>query len=659
MQLWAPSEERKADSNLARYRDFLARTRGLSFASYAELWSWSVEETDEFWLSLWELFELDPEFSGRALCEPRMPGARWFEGARLNYAERLVSGPSERLAIVACDETGRRRAVTRGELRSDVARLQRALQARGVVAGDRVVGYLPNGIEALVGLLATASLGAIWASCPPEFGAGSVLDRLQPIAPKVLLASTGYRYGGKAYDRSAVLADLWQGLPGLQATLLVGTPGEAEEADQAQLPPGAPPGVVAYAEALAETNAQVPEFLAVGFDHPLWVLFSSGTTGLPKAIVHGHGGMLLEHLKMLSLHTDLREDDRFFWFSTTGWMMWNYLVSALALGTTVVLYDGSPNHPDLMALWRLAERERVTHFGTSAPFIHACLKRRLEPGRELDLSALRGVGSTGAPLSAAGFRYVYDKVAPDVHLYSISGGTDVCTAFLCGCPELPVYAGELQCAALGAKVRAYDTSAKPVVGQVGELVLEAAMPCMPLQLWNDDSGQRYFDSYFATFPGVWRHGDWITVTERGSVVVEGRSDATLNRGGVRMGTSEFYRVVEADPDVSDSLVVDTSQADAPGKLLLFVALARGGELEEAQRRRLSAALRSSLSPRHVPDAIVQVASIPRTLSGKKLEVPVKRILSGADPARSVSLGTLANPEALGDLLAAATQVLQS
>lgn len=639
---------------MARYRAFLASKYGLHFTQYAELWAWSVEETDAFWSSLWQLFELGPEFSGRALTERRMPGARWFEGAKLNYADRLVAGPSERVAVVALDETGRRRSVTRGELRRQVACLQRALRARGVSAGDRVAGYLPNGVEALVGLLATASLGAIWASCPPEFGAASVLDRLQQIDPKVLLATTGYRYGGRDYDRRAVLAELWRGLPRLEATLLVDPQSESASLP---LPHGAPASAAPYAQALSETEAQEPEFLPVAFEHPLWVLFSSGTTGLPKAIVHSHGGMLLEHLKVLSLHTDLGPQDRFFWFSTTGWMMWNYLVSALALGTTVVLYDGSPNCPDLMALWRLAERERVTHFGVSAPFLHACLKQGLRPGSELDLSALRGVGSTGAPLSQDGFRYVYESVASDVHLYSISGGTDVCTAFLCGCPELPVYSGELQCAALGAKVRAYDPSGKPVVGRVGELVLEEPMPCMPLRLWNDDSGERYFESYFSTFPGVWRHGDWVLLTERGGAVIEGRSDATLNRGGVRMGTSELYRVVEADPDVVDSLVVDTSQAGAQGRLLLFVSLRPGVALDEALQKRLKAGLRSSLSPRHVPDAVVRVDEIPTTLSGKKLEVPVKRILAGADPGRSVSLGTLKNPDALGHLLAAAKKAL--
>jgi acetoacetyl-CoA synthetase len=500
-----------------------------------------------------------------------------------------------------------------------------------------VAAFLPNAPEAAIALLATASVGAIWSSCSPDFGARAVVDRFRQIEPKVLFAVDGYRYGGRDHDRLPVLAEIAGAMPGLEHVVMVPYLREDPSLDGL-------PGPTRWDDLLAE-RADLA-FEPVPFDHPLWILYSSGTTGLPKAMVQGHGGILLEHLKSLSLHLDLGPDDRFFWFTTTGWMMWNFLVSGLLVKASMVLYDGAPGHPDLGALWRLAEETGMTYFGTSAPFLHACMKAGIEPRRIADLGALRAIGSTGSPLSPEGFAWVYDAVGRDVWLGSVSGGTDLCTAFVGSCPLLPVHAGEIQCRCLGAKVEAFDPDGRAVTGEVGELVITEPMPSMPTGFWNDPDGRRYVASYFDAYPGVWRHGDWIKVTERGSCVIYGRSDATLNRGGVRVGTSELYRVVEALPEVRESLVVDTGGLGAEGELLLFVVLDEAIELGDELRSRISGELRTELSPRHVPDEIIQVGDIPKTLSGKRLEVPVKRILLGADPHDVASPDALANPDAL-------------
>jgi len=498
-----------------------------------------------------------------------------------------------------------------------------------------VAAYLPNIPETVVALLATASLGAVWSSCAPEFGTRSVVDRLAQIEPAVLLAVDGYRYGARSVPRHAEVAEIAAQLPTLRATVTVPYLDAA-----ARLP-----GSVTWAELTAEPGEPATE--PVPFDHPLYVLYSSGTTGLPKPIVHGHGGILLEHHKVLALHHDLGPGDRFLWFSTTGWMMWNYLVSGLLVGATPVLFDGDPGHPDLGALWRMAGEEGLTFFGTSAPFILACRKAGIRPADEADLGALRGVGSTGAPLPAEGFAWVYEAVRDDVLLTSISGGTDVCTAFVGGCPLVPVRAGEIACRHLGCKVEAWDEDGRSLVGEQGELVITAPMPSMPVGFWGDADGTRYRNAYFSDHPGVWTHGDWITLFPDGASVITGRSDATLNRGGVRMGTAELYSVVEAEPEVADSLVVHLEDPDGgPGRLLLFLALAPGATLDDGLRDRLRDALRHQLSPRHVPDDIIAVPAVPRTLSGKKLEVPVKRILTGADPATAASRGSLADPTSL-------------
>ena len=642
--LHEPSDEVRAAANLTRYMDWLRDVRQLSFDAYDDLWRWSVTDLEAFWGSVWEFFDVRAsEPYERVLASRAMPGVRWFPGVWLNYAEQALRWRDDRPAVVFRSESGLRGSnavdgegsqLTHRELFEQVAAVAAALRQLGVSRGDRVAAYAPNIPQTLVMFLATASLGAIWSSCSPDFGVTAVLDRFRQIQPKVLLAVDGYRYKGVTYDRRAEVAEIVAALPGLVATIVV--PLVAD---------GPAPGQVAFAD-LATTGEAVLSFEQVPFDHPLWVLYSSGTTGLPKAIVHGHGGILLEHLKALSLHHDLGRDDRFFWFTSTGWMMWNLLIGGLLVGATVVLYDGSPAHPDSAALWRLAEETGMTYFGASTPYLQACQKADVVPRNVADLSGLRGWGSTGAPLPPEGFEWVYREVKDDLLLGSVSGGTDVCTAFVGSCPLLPVYSGEIQCRYLGAKVEAYDEAARPLTDRVGELVLTEPLPSMPLFFWNDEGGARLKASYFENYPGVWRHGDWIRVTERGTCVIYGRSDSTLNRGGVRIGTSEFYRVVEELPEVLDSLVVDTGQLGDEGTLSLFVVLAEGARLDGALRETIVGALRRNLSPRHIPDQIVAVEEVPRTLNGKKLEVPVKRILRGDPPERVVTPEAMANPQAL-------------
>ena len=635
--LWTPSHDARTGTRIGAYLSWLEHERGMAFAGYDELLRWSTDDISGFWTSVWEHFEVRSSTApGPAMADARMPGARWFPGARLNWAEhclRLAQRDANDTVIVARSQSRERVTLSADELRDAVGRARAGLVRLGVGRGDRVAAYLPNVPEAVIGLLATASLGAIWSSCAPEFGTRSVVDRLSQIEPKVLLTIDGYRYGEREVDRTDEVAAIRAALPSLSATVVL--PYLRAEA-------AGVPDAISWAELVAEP-AEL-SFEQVPFDHPLFVLYSSGTTGLPKPIVHGHGGILLEHLKIHALHHDLGPADRFFWFSTTGWMMWNYLVSGLLVDATIVLYDGSPAHPDLAALWRLAEQEGVTYFGASAPYLMACRKSGLLPAGDVDLSQLRGLGSTGAPLPVEGFRYVYEAISPTVHLQSVSGGTDVCTAFVGASPLVPVWEGELSCRHLGCAVEAFSPSGASLVGEQGELVITRPMPSMPVSFWDDPTGERYRTAYFEEFPGVWRHGDWITFTERGSCVISGRSDATLNRGGVRIGTAEFYAVVESIPEVADSLVVHLDEDD--DRLLLFVALAAGAALDDVLRARIIRELRTALSPRHVPDEIVSVAGVPRTLSGKKLEVPVKRILSGVSPEVAASRGSLADPRAL-------------
>ena len=643
--LWTPPKDVRETTCVGRYLEGLRRTRGLDFATYDQLWTWSVTDLEDFWASIWDFLEVEAHAPPSVVLADRsMPGAKWFRGATLNYAEHALRSAATatatgRPAIVARSQTRTGDVAWTGvDLADRVARAAAGLRRLGVGKGDRVVAWMPNVPEAVALLLAAASIGAVFSSCAPEFGPRAVADRVRQIEPKVLVAVDGYRYGARAIDRTAEVAQLRAELPTLEATVVLPYLGGAFD-------PARFPGAISWDDFVSRTEPLA--FEAVPFDHPLYILYSSGTTGLPKAIVHGHGGMLLEHGKMLALHHDLGPTDRFFWYTTTGWMMWNYLVSGLLVGSTIVLFDGDPGYPDLSALWKMASELGVTYFGTSAVFLHACLRAGLEPGRDFDLSRLRGVGSTGAPLLPKGFEWVYENVGRNLRLGSESGGTDVCTVLVGASPLVPVWAGEISCRCLGAKVESFDASGRPVIEELGELVLTEPMPCMPVGFWNDPSGERYRASYFDRFPGVWRHGDWIEITKRGTCIITGRSDATLKRGGVRIGTSEFYGVVEALPGISESLVVHLADAaGGPGELLLFVALAEGAELDEPMRARIAAALREGLSPRHVPDRIFAIPSVPRTLNGKKLEVPVRRILSGDPAAEVANAGAMANPESL-------------
>ena len=570
-----------------------------------------------------------------------MPGSTWFVGARLNYAEHILRHHGDQPAIIAHSQTRTSSSLTWDQLAEQVGRVRTGLQRLGVGRGDRVAAYMPNVPETIIAFLATASLGAIWTSCAPEFGVQAVLDRFGQIDPKVLLVVDGYRYGSRDIDRRAEVQEIRDGLRSLHHTVAL------PYLDDEPLP-----STISWNELTADPG--LVEFEQVAADHPLYVLYSSGTTGMPKPIVHGHGGILLEHMKVLGLHADLGPADRFFWFTTTGWMMWNYLVSGLLTGASIVTFDGDPAAPSLDTLWELAADAGITWFGASAPYYMTCRKSGLRPAEQFDLSHIRAVGSTGAPLPADGFHWVYDAVGSDVMLSSISGGTDICSAFVGGCPMVPVVAGEISCRYLGAAVEAFDETGRSVVGEQGELVVTRPMPSMPIGFWGDADGSRYRAAYFDSYPGVWRHGDWITLDDKGSCIITGRSDATLNRGGVRIGTSEIYRVVEAVDGVSDSLIVhlEDTEGGGAGALVLFVAVGDDVKFENVVDP-IKRALRSSLSPRHVPDEIHPLPSIPTTLSGKKLELPVKKILRGADPDAVASRGALKNPESLDAVAALA------
>ncbi len=633
--LWTPSPERIERATITRYQRWLESARGLTLDDYDALWRWSVEDLPAFWSSIAEFFDVRFDSEPTAvLGSESMPGAEWFPRGTLNYAEHVFRGKDDdALAIQFASESRPLDAWTWGRLRAETASVAAGLRACGVVPGDRVAAYMPNIPETVASFLACASIGAVWSSAAPEFGARSVIDRFAQIEPKVLLAIDGYRYGGKDFDRGAAVERITSEMPSLERLVRLGyLDGSGWEAGF--LGPG--------------DEARALEFEPVPFDHPLWVLYSSGTTGLPKPIVHGQGGILFEQLKM-SLHLDAQSGDRVFWFTTTGWMMWNFLVGVLLTNASIVVFDGNPGYPDLGTLWDLAAESRMTCFGTSAAFIGSCMKEgmSLRDGSR-DLSALGAVGSTGSPLSPEGFRWVYDELGSETWLFSTSGGTDVCTAFVGGVPTQPVYLGELQARALGAAVEAWDEDGHAVVDEVGELVITKPMPSMPIYFWGDDDGSRYEDSYFSTYPGIWRHGDWIKITPRGTGIIYGRSDSTINRGGIRMGTSEIYRAVLSVDDVVDALVVDVPGRPGfdQGWMPLFVVLRDEVSLDDELVALIRRRVREDCSPRHVPDEIRQITEVPRTLSGKVLEVPVKRILAGTPVEQVASRESLANPEAL-------------
>ena len=637
--LWTPRADALTSSQAGRFIGWLQENRGISLDGYDELWHWSVTELEQFWAALWEFFGVRAHKRyERVLSSREMPGATWFEGAQLNYAEHALGLDEDRgrTAVIAHSQTRAPIELTFGDLREQVARARAGFERLGVGPGDRVVAYMPNIPETLIAFLATASLGAVWATCAPEFGPRSVIARFGIVEPKVLLTVAGYRYGERSIDRRADVAAIRSAMPTLEHVVHVPYLGTRDDVV---------PDALEWDALLAESGPL--EFAPLDFHHPLCVLFSSGTTGLPKAIIHSHGGLTVEHLKNHGLSWDLGPGDRLMWFSTTAWMMWNALISALLLRCAIVMIDGNPAYPDLSFQWRLAEQTETTMLGLSPAFLMGCRKAGLSPGTDFGLSRLREIGVAGSPLPAEGFDWIYEQLGPDMLLNNGSGGTDVCTGIVQGGPLQPVYRGEIAGRCLAVDTAAFDADGEPVVGELGELVIRSPMPSMPVGFWNDPDGRRYCDAYFDHFPGVWRHGDWIVFTERGSCVITGRSDATLNRGGVRLGSGELYAVVEELPEVADSLVVHLEDsAGGPGELILFVVPAAGRELDDALRKRIADALRQALSPRHVPDSIEAVPAIPRTLTAKKLELPVKQILLGTRPDQVASRDALVDPGAL-------------
>lgn len=639
--LWQPTTTTRNNANLSHFIQWLAvhPSYQANYADYEALWQWSVQQPDAFWQAIWDYFQIQSDGIYTTVLTGEMPHVRWFEGVRLNYAEHVFRQYSDqRPALMYGNETQAMQEMSWAELQRQTALLAQWLRAQGVEKGDRVVGYLPNIPEATIAFLATASLGAVWSSASPDFGAASVLERFGQIKPKVLIAVNGYGYGGKVFDKMDVVAELQSEMSCLQATILIPyTQGSTAMAL---------PNTHYWPDITATSNvAEILQFTRVEFNEPLWVLYSSGTTGIPKAIVHSQGGMLLEHLKYATFHNDVHVGERFFWFTTTGWMMWNYLNAMLLAGATIVLYDGSPGYPDMGVLWRMAAQQKIHHLGVSAAYILAVIKSGFEPST-LDLSDLRSIGSTGSPLPPEGFEWIYSHVKSDIWLTSMSGGTDVCTAFIGGNPLLPVYEGEIQCRALGCAMESWNEQGQPRTEEVGEMIVTQPMPCMPIGFWNDPDGAKYRSSYFEDFSGVWRHGDWLKITARNTLVILGRSDATLNRQGIRIGTSEIYRSVEQLPEIRDSLIINIEKEDGDSYMPLYVALKAGFTLDDALKKRIAQQLRTDYSPRHVPDAIIEVPDIPYTISGKKLELPVKKILMGKPMAQAVNIGSVRNPEAL-------------
>jgi acetoacetyl-CoA synthetase len=634
--LWSPTEEMSSHSHLFQFMKWLKANEGLSFDGYSALWKWSCEDSEKFWQCVIKYFNLDIEGHFDSVIAGNMPMVKWFNGSRTNYAEHLLrQGRENHNAIVFYNESGLQETLSWNDVKDKVSQFKSYLKDQGVKKGDRVVAYLPNIPEAVIAFIATASLGAIWSSCSPDFGVSSVIDRFSQIEPKVMIVADGYFYNGKHYSRSNEAAEIADHLSTLKAVVMVNYTGSNHALRNQEL----------WEEIMKRYQPKTLVFEKVEFNDPLWILYSSGTTGIPKAITQSHGGILLEHTKYMAFHNDVHQGEVFFWYTTTGWMMWNYLVGSMLMGACLVLYDGSPGYKDMTTLWSMASTLGIHHFGTSAPYLLACMKKNIDV-KGLDLSELRSIGSTGAPLPSEGFDYVYEHIKEEVWLCSMAGGTDVCTAFVGGNPLKPVVSGEIQCIALGVDLHAYNEDGIPVINELGEMVIRKPMPSMPIYFWNDENYKRYTSSYFEMYPGEWRHGDWIKITDRGSLVIYGRSDATLNRHGIRIGTSEIYSSLAKIQEIEESIIINLELDGGEHYMPLFVKMAEGKKLNIEIINRIKNQLKSDYTPRHVPDVVIEVPDIPFTISGKKLETPVKKILLGMSPGNVANREAMRNPGAL-------------